>query len=60
MEGVQKWVAKTLVPIKEVMKTSNIDLAKIYTPEVAAKKAGNFWTTPEIANALKENALWTD
>jgi hypothetical protein len=59
MEGVQKWVAKTLVPIKEVMKTSNIDVAKIYTPS-AAKKAGNFWTTPEIANALKENALWTD
>ena len=58
-EGVQKWVAKTLVPIKEVMKTSNIDIAKIYTPEVG-KKAGNFWTTPEIAKALKENALWTD
>ena len=58
-EGVQKWVAKTLVPIKEIMRTSNIDIAKIYTPS-AAKKAGNFWTTPEIANALKQDALWTD
>ena len=59
MEGVQKWVAKTLVPIKELMRTSNIDIAKIYTPS-AAKKAGNFWTTPEIANALKQDALWSD
>ena len=58
-EGVQKWVAKTLVPIKEIMRTSNIDIAKIYTPGVG-KKAGNFWTTPEIAEALKQDALWTD
>ena len=58
-EGVQKWVAKTLVPIKEIMRTSNIDIAKIYTPGVG-KKAGNYYTTPEIAKALKEDALWTD
>ena len=59
MEGVQKWVAKSLVPIKELMRTSNIDIAKIYTP-AGAKKAGNYWTTPEIASALKQDALWTD
>jgi len=59
VEGVQKWVAKSLVPIKEIMRTSNIDIAKIYTPGVG-KKAGNFWTTPEIAEALKQDALWTD
>ena len=59
VEGVQKWVAKSLVPIKEIMRTSNIDIAKIYTPG-AGKKAGNFWTTPEIAEALKQDALWTD
>jgi len=58
-EGVQKWVAKTLVPIKEIMRTSNIDIAKIYTPGVG-KKAGNYYTTREIAKALKEDALWTD
>ena len=59
VEGVQKWVAKSLVPIKEIMRTSNIDIAKIYTPS-ARKKAGNFWTTPEVAEALKQDALWTD
>ena len=59
MQGVQKPVAKSLVPIKEIMRTSNIDIAKIYTP-AAGKKAGNFWTTPEIAAALKQDALWTD
>jgi len=58
-EGVQKWVAKTLVPIKEIMRTSNIDIAKIYAPGVG-KKAGNYWTTPEIAAALKQDAIWTD
>ena len=59
VEGVQKWVAKSLVPIKELMRTSNIDIAKIYTPGVS-KRAGNYWTTPEIAEALKQDALWTD
>jgi hypothetical protein len=59
VEGVQKWVAKSLVPIKEIMRTSNIDIAKIYTPG-AGKKAGNYFTTPEIAEALKSDALWTD
>jgi len=59
MRGVQDWVAKTLVPITDFMRTSNIDIAKIYTPGVG-KKAGNYWTTPQIANALKEDTLWTD
>jgi len=59
MEGVQKWVAKTLVPIKEIARTSNIDIAKIYTPG-AGKKAGNYFTTPEIANAIASDALATD
>ena len=58
VEGVQKWVAKSLVPIKDLMRTSNIDIAKIYTPP--SRKVGNYFTTPEIANALKEDTLWTD
>ena len=59
MEGVQKWVAKTLVPIQSIARTSNIDIAKIYTPG-AGKKAGNYFTTPEIANAIASDALATD
>ena len=59
IKGVQEWVAKSLVPIEKIARTSNIDIAKIYTPS-AAKKAGNYWTTPEIAAALEQDALWTD
>ena len=59
MKGVQEWVAKSLVPIQTIARTSNIDIAKIYTPS-AAKKAGNYFTTPEIASAIASDALKTD
>ena len=55
MEGVQKWVAKSLVPIQTITRTSNIDITKIYT-----HKAGNYYTTPQIRDALASDALWTD
>jgi len=59
IKGVQDWVAKSLVPIETIARTSNIDIAKIYTPS-AAKKAGNYFTTPEIANAIASDAMITD
>ena len=55
MQGVQKWVAKSLVPIQQIARTSNIDIAKIYT-----HKAGNYYTTPQIAQAIASDALATD
>ena len=56
MEGVQKYVAKSLVPIQTIARTSNIDIAKIYT----RGKKGNYFTTPEIANGIASDALATD
>jgi hypothetical protein len=56
MEGVQKLVAKSLVPIQTIARTSNIDIAKIYT----RGKKGNYFTTPEIANGIASDALATD
>ena len=55
IKGVQKWVSKSLKPIAEIARTSNIDIAKIYT-----HKGGNYWTTDAIANAIKSDALATD
>jgi hypothetical protein len=55
MKGVQKWVSRSLKPIAEIARTSNIDIAKIYT-----HKGGNYWTTDAIANAIKSDALATD
>ena len=55
IEGVQKWVSKSLKPIAEIARTSNIDIAKIYT-----HKGGNYWTTDAIAQAIKTDALATD
>ena len=55
MKGVQKWVSKSLKPIAEIARTSNIDIAKIYT-----HKGGNYWTTDAIAQAIKSDALATD
>jgi len=55
MEGVQKWVAKSLVPISQIARTSNIDIAKIY-----AHKGGNYYTTTAIANAIRTDALASD
>ena len=51
MKGVQEWVAKSLVPIQTIARTSNIDIAKIYTP-AAKTGAGNYYTTPSIAQAI--------
>jgi hypothetical protein len=56
MEGVQKYVAKSLVPIQTIARTSNIDIAKIYTKG----KKGNYFTTPEIANGIASDALATE
>jgi len=56
MQGVQKEVAAGLVPIAKIARTSNIDIGKIYT----AKKGGNYFTTPPIANAIASDALATD
>ena len=59
MEGVQKWVSKSLVPIQTIARASNIDIAKIYTPTTKTG-AGNFFTTPQIAQAIASDALATD
>jgi len=56
IEGVQKYVAKSLVPIQTIARTSNIDIAKIYTKG----KKSNYFTTPEIANGIASDALITD
>ena len=55
IEGVQEWVAKSLVPISQIARTSNIDIAKIY-----AHKGGNYYTTTAIANAIRTDALASD
>ena len=59
IEGVSASVAKNLVPIVKIARSSNIDIAKIYTPS-AGKKSGNYFTTPEVANAIASDALATD
>ena len=59
MKGVQESVARSLVPIVKIARTSNIDIGKIYTPSVA-KKSGNYFTTPAIAEAIASDALATD
>ena len=55
MKGVQEWVAKTLVPIQKIARTSNIDIGKIY-----GHSKGNYYTTPSIAQAIASDALATD
>ena len=56
MQGVQKDVATSLVPIAKIARTSNIDIGKIY----ATPKGGNYYTTEPIANAIASDALATD
>ena len=57
IKGVQESVAKSLVPIVKIARTSNIDIGKIYTP---SGKSGNYYTTPAIADAIASDALATD
>ena len=61
MKGVQEWVAKSLVPIQTIARTSNIDIAKIYMP-AAKTGAGNYKAGKQIgylANTCLSSCLIT-
>ena len=53
------WVGRNLQEIKAITRPSQIDITKLY--QWGTKKDGGFyWTTPEIAGAISNDALLTD